>query len=348
MIDLDKIEQDAVQRTRKAKTQQALVELRAEILGKKGSLGLALKNLGELPAAERPQAGKQINIIKQKIEQTFEKAEQRLLAAEQKKELEAGRCDVTLPGRRTAFGLPHPLRLVEEEIIRALIPLGFTVAEGPIVEHDWYNFAALNFPPDHPARDTQDTLFVTEQVLLRTHTSNVQIRTMTKQGPPVRILAPGMVFRHDEIDATHSPTFHQIEGLWVDEKATFADMKGVLRRFACHVFGPQTRIRFRPSFFPFTEPSAEVDVTCVVCHGQGGECRVCKGTGWVEILGAGMVDPEVFTAVGYDPDVVQGFAFGVGVERVAMLRYGVDDMRLFFENDLRFLRQFSRAPLAVV
>ena len=248
---------------------------------------------------------------------------------------------MTLPGRRVVPGLPHPLRLVERDIIRALDGLGFTVAEGPHVENDWYNFEALNFPPDHPARDTQDTFFVADKILLRTHTSNVQVRTMVRGKPPIRLLAPGMVFRHDEIDATHTPCFHQIEGLWVDDHATFADLKGVLHVFAGRVFGPDRRVRFRPSFFPFTEPSAEMDVSCALCDGKGGTCRPCKGTGWIEIMGAGMVDPAVFEAVGYDPEKVQGYAFGMGIERIALLRWGVDDIRLFYENDLRFLEQFS-------
>jgi phenylalanyl-tRNA synthetase alpha chain len=282
-----------------------------------------------------------INEIKKKLDSALLDAAARIQDLRKGEQLAEGRCDVTLPGRRQAPGLPHPLRIVEAEIIDALTPLGFEVVDGRQVEHDWYNFEALNLPEDHPARDMQDTFFLGPQVVLRTHTSNVQIRTMVERKPPVRILAPGMVFRNDDVDPTHSPVFHQIEGLWIDEGATFADLKGVLKKFATELFGPATQLRLRPSFFPFTEPSAEVDVTCIVCSAQAADCRVCKGTGWLEILGAGMVDPAVMKAVGYDPDRYQGFAFGAGIERIAMLRWGVDDIRLFYENDRRFLEQFG-------
>ncbi|MEE8410662.1 MAG: phenylalanine--tRNA ligase subunit alpha [Myxococcota bacterium] len=345
MEDLKKIERSGVQRAKRAKTLADLANIRAEFLGKKGKLGLALRSLGKLPADERPTAGQNINAVKIKIESVVDERAQTLEAKQRQVELEAGRFDVTLPGRRKLPGAPHPLRLVEQEIIDALVGLGFTIALGPLVEHDWYNFEALNIPEDHPTRDMQDTFFVAPRVVLRTHTSNVQVRTMIERKPPVRILAPGMVFRHDDVDPTHSPVFHQVEGLWVDDKVTFADLKGVLLRFAQYIFGPDTKIRWRPSFFPFTEPSAEVDVSCFDCSGTGtgkeAACRLCKGTGWIEILGAGMVDPSVLEAVGYDPEQVQGFAFGVGVERVAILRWGIEDIRLFFENDLRFLEQFS-------
>ncbi|MBI5509226.1 MAG: phenylalanine--tRNA ligase subunit alpha [Deltaproteobacteria bacterium] len=341
MEDLKRIERSVLARARRAKAPADVAEIRAEVLGKKGPLGLALRSLGELPAEERPAAGQKINQLKGKIEAALDEAHARVQANARADELESGAQDVTLPGRRVVPGNPHPLRIVERDIIRALESLGFAVAHGPQVEHDWYNFEALNFPPDHPARDTQDTFFVSDAVVLRTHTSNVQIRTMVKGKPPIRILAPGMVFRHDEIDATHTPCFHQIEGLWVDDKATFADLKGVLHVFAARLFGPERKVRFRPSFFPFTEPSAEMDVSCALCGGSGkGGCRPCKGTGWIEIMGAGMVDPAVFEAVGYDPEKVQGFAFGMGLERIALLRWGVDDIRLFYENDLRFLEQF--------
>ncbi len=344
MEDLKKIERSAVARAARAKSNQDLAQIRSDVLGKKGALGKALVGLRELPADERPKAGQLVNQIKAKIEAALTSAQERIAAAEAASELERGRCDVTLPSRRVPVGAPHPLRLVERDVIRSLLSLGFSLAEGPLVEHDWYNFEALNIPEHHPARDMQDTFFVAERVVLRTHTSNVQIRTMTKRQPPVRIIAPGMVFRHDEVDPTHSPVFHQVEGLWIDEHATFADLKGVLHRFAEHLFGPGTVVRLRPSFFPFTEPSAEVDVTCSGCGGKGGACRVCKGTGWLEVLGAGMVDPAVLLAVGYDHERVQGFAFGAGIERIALLRYGVDDMRLFYENDLRFLQQFGAPP----
>ena len=344
--DLKRIERSALQRIKRAKSYDAVAQLRAEVLGKKGSLGQAMRALGELPPEERPAAGKKINELKVRLEEALAQASETLAARALADELERGRVDVTLPGRRTVRGAEHPLRMVEDELVRSLGRMGFTVAEGPLVETDWYNFEALNFPPDHPARDMQDTFFCGERVVLRTHTSNVQIRAMVRQPPPVRVLSVGMVFRHDEVDPTHSPVFHQIEGLWVDERATFADLKGLLRRMIADLFGPEVSLRFRPSFFPFTEPSAEVDLSCFACGGHGrvnGDttCRLCKGTGWIEILGCGMVDPAVLSAVGYDPEVVQGFAFGAGLERIAMLRWGVDDIRLFYENDARFLRQFS-------
>jgi len=296
-------------------------------------LGQALRSVSALPEAERPQRRKEINIVKQKIAAALDGAAESMAQAEREAKLLAGHYDVTLPGRRTVQGYPHPLRLVEEEVFRALSSLGFTVTNGPLIEHDWYNFEALNIPQDHPARDMQDTFFLAPSVVLRTHTSNVQIRTMLKQDPPVRIVAPGMVFRNDAVDATHSPVFHQVEGLWIDEKATFGDLKGVLQRFAVQLFGPEAKVRLRPSYFPFTEPSAEVDVGY----------KTSKGDEWLEVLGAGMVHPEVLKAVGYDPDKVQGFAFGAGIERIAMLRYGIKDIRLFYENDLRFLGQFGGA-----
>ncbi len=341
MEDLKKIEKSALTKANRAKTRDDLVQLRSDVLGKKGTLGQALAGLKDLPPEERPKAGQLVNQIKARIEAALTAAEDRVKERETQAELEAGRADVTLPGRRVVPGAPHPLRLVQEEIIANLASLGFTVADGPLVEHDWYNFEALNIPPDHPSRDMQDTFFLAPRVVLRTHTSNVQIRTMKRRKPPVRILAPGMVFRHDEIDPTHSPVFHQIEGLWIDERATFADLKGLLHRFAESLFGMGSKVRLRPSFFPFTEPSAEVDVSCFACGGQGTPgCRVCKSTGWVEIMGCGMVDPAVLEAVGYDPEEVQGFAFGAGIERIAILKYGIEDIRLFYENDARFLEQF--------
>lgn len=340
MDDLKSIESAALERLKNARSEQDLAQIRADVLGKKGALGLAMQGLRKLAAAERPQAGQRINEVKSAIEVAVAEAQARVNASSANAELEAGRYDVTLPGRRLLPGAPHPLRLVEVEVLRTLAGLGFTVAEGPLVEHDWYNFEALNMPEDHPARDMHDTFFVAPQVVLRTHTSNVQTRVMLNRQPPLRIVAPGVAFRHDEVDPTHSPAFHQIEGFWVDEKVTFADLKGVLHRVAEHLFGAGAKVRFRPSFFPFTEPSAEVDVSCSACGGKGGACRVCKGTGWLEILGSGMIDSAVLEAVGYDPERVQGFAFGMGIERIAMLRYGVDDMRVFYENDLRFLQQF--------
>ena len=342
MEDLKRIERDVLQRAKKAKSSADIALVRSEVLGKKGSLGAVLRGLGSVPAEERPAVGQKINEVKARIEAALDEAASRIEAASREAEQAAGRFDVTLPGRRVLPGAPHPLRLIEQEIIGCLSTLGFSVAEGPLVEHDWYNFEALNIPADHPARDMQDTFFLAPRVVLRTHTSNVQIRTMVGRQPPVRILAPGMVFRHDDVDATHSPAFHQVEGLWVDERATFADLKGVLRKLLAHLFGPEARARFRPSYFPFTEPSAEVDVSCIECKGTPRlTCRICKGTGWLEVLGSGMVDPAVLQAVGYDPEKVQGFAFGIGVERIAILRWGIEDIRLFYENDLRFLEQYS-------
>lgn len=343
MEDLAQIQRSALQRIRRAKTFDALNKLRAEVLGKQGPLGVALRQLSDLPPDARREAGHALHGIKTKLEEALRARNDVLTEAQRNAQLRGAAVDVTRAGRRTLPGWTHPLRIVEGDIIRSLTRIGFSVVDGPEVEHDWYNFEALNMPQDHPARDMHDTFFVAPRVVLRTHTSNVQIRTMVKRKPPVRIIAPGMVFRHDEVDPTHSPVFHQVEGLWVDAQATFADLKGVLHRFATDLFGPQVALRFRPSFFPFTEPSAEVDITCVVCGAAQPSCRVCKGTGWLEILGAGMVHPAVLQSVGYDPETVQGFAFGAGIERIAMLRWGIGDIRLFYENDLRFLQQFSPA-----
>ena len=331
-VDLEKLEKTALEQAQAARSENELAEIRSKLLGKKGTLGQALKGMGKLSPEERKAEGQRINEVKGRIEAAMREAEGRLEAAAQEEALRSGRFDVTLPGRRLGVGAPHPLRLIEERVIECLTPLGFTVADGPLTEHDWYNFGALNFPANHPSRDMQDTFFVSDEVLLRTHTSNVQIRIMEQRPAPVRILAPGMVFRKDEVDATHSPVFHQIEGLWIDENTTFADLKGVLRRIAIHLFGDSTEVRFRPSFFPFTEPSLEMDVKAPGLAG---------GTGWMELLGAGMVHPNVLAAVGYDPEKVQGFAFGMGIERLAMQAFGVDDIRNFYENDLRFLEQFG-------
>lgn len=346
--DLAEIERASLARVGEAQSLDDIAKVRAELLGKKGSLSALMRTLAELPPEERPLAGQKINQVKAKIEGALDEKkaviEQRHLDAE----LSRSQIDVTLPGRRVFPGAAHPLRQVEADIIRSLASLGFEVVDGPHVETDWYNFEALNFPPDHPARDMQDTFFCADKVLLRTHTSNVQIRTMTRRKPPVRIISLGMVFRHDEVDPSHSPVFHQVEGLWIDERASFADLKGVLRKMVGDLFGGESRLRFRPSFFPFTEPSAEVDMQCFACGGGGkvsadggSRCSVCKGSGWIEILGSGMVDPAVLEAVGYNPDQVQGFAFGAGIERIAMLRWGISDIRLFYENDLRFLQQFT-------
>lgn len=316
---------------------EQLQDIRISLLGRKGELTALMKGLGSLSVAERPIVGQLVNTVRADIESALgtaiESAEEKVIAAR----LQSERIDTSLPGRRPQKGTKHPVSLVIEEICSIFAGLGFAVAEGPEIEHDWYNFEALNFPPEHPARDMQDTFFVENDMLLRTHTSPVQIRTMLKQKPPVRIIAPGTVYRCDS-DATHSPMFHQIEGLMIDAGVTFGDLKGILTVFTNQLFGQKTGVRLRPSYFPFTEPSAEVDIACVMCGGRG--CRVCKNSGWLEILGAGMVDPEVYRHVQYDAESISGFAFGMGIERIAMLKYGISDMRLLFENDVRFLGQF--------
>lgn len=334
---LEKLRIAAVAEIESAGSEEELQSLKVRYLGKKGEITSIMKGIGSLTPEERPQIGQVVNSVRDALETAFETAEktvrERFKADRLKKEL----IDVTLPGRRPKAGTKHPVTMVIEEISDIFAGLGFLVAEGPEIELDYYNFEALNFPKDHPARDMQDTFFVQNNLLLRTHTSPVQIRTMINQKPPLRIIAPGTVYRCD-YDATHSPMFHQIEGLMVDKGVTFGDLKGILTVFTNQMFGADIGVRLRPSFFPFTEPSAEVDIACVICRGKG--CRVCKNTGWLEILGAGMVDPEVFRHVDYDAEQVSGFAFGMGIERVAMLKYGINDMRLLFENDVRFLSQF--------
>lgn len=334
---LEHLLMEAVAELNKADSEEYLQEIRVRYLGKKGLLTAIMKGLGGIPAEERPSVGQTANIVKDSIEEKL-KTKLSVLREQNKSErLQKEKVDVTLPGRRRAMGTKHPCTLVTEEISEIFAGLGFQVAEGPEIEFDYYNFEALNIPKDHPARDMQDSFYISENMLLRTHTSPVQIRTMLKHSPPVRIIAPGTVYRCDS-DATHSPMFHQIEGLLVDKGISFGDLKGILTIFVNQYFGNGTGVRLRPSFFPFTEPSAEVDIACVICKGKG--CRICKNTGWLEILGAGMVDPEVFRHVGYDPELYTGFAFGMGIERIAMLRYGIKDMRLLFDNDVRFLSQF--------
>jgi phenylalanyl-tRNA synthetase alpha chain len=314
-----------------------LFQLKVNYLGKKGSVTAALKSLSSATPEERPLLGKNINDVKQFIEAELSTKEAFLKSEALKKQLTAGSIDITLPGKYTTFGQRHPISKVLYEIVDIFVRMGFSVEEGPEVELDYYNFEALNFPKEHPARDMQDTFFVSDDIVLRTHTSPVQIRGMEKRKPPVRFIAPGKVYRCDA-DITHTPMFHQVEGLMVDKDVTFSNLKGILQAFLHQMFGPDTPVRFRPSFFPFTEPSAEVDIGCILCGGAG--CRVCKTSGWLEILGAGMVNPAVFEYVGYDPEVYSGFAFGMGIERIAMLKYSIDDIRLFFENDIRFLEQF--------
>jgi len=315
---------------------EALEQIRIRILGRKGELTEILRGLGALPPEIRREVGQQANALKARIEAALEARQQALRAGLLDELAVREAIDITLPGRPIQRGSLHPITATLYEIVEIFQRLGFSVAEGPEVELDYYNFEALNIPKDHPARDMQDTFYITDDVVLRTHTSPVQIRVMEAQPPPVKIVAPGRVYRRDA-DPTHSPMFHQVEGLFVDYGVSFADLKATLQAFVDQFFGAATRLRFRPSYFPFTEPSAEVDIGCVLCDGAG--CRVCKGGGYLEILGAGMVDPEVFRMVRYDPEIT-GYAFGMGVERIAMLRYGIDDIRLFFENDLRFLQQF--------
>jgi phenylalanyl-tRNA synthetase alpha chain len=335
---VDAIAAEARDAIARAASSAELEQLRVRFLGRQGTLTLLLRSLGALPAKERPLVGAAANELKRELGALLEVRLGQTRETERKQERARRRYDLTLPGRRPPQGTLHPLTRVQDEIIGIFVGLGFSVAEGPEIESDYYNFEALNIPRDHPARDMQDTFYLSEDTLLRTHTSPVQIRTMQAQRPPVRIVCPGKVYRRDA-DITHSPMFHQVEGLAVDRDISMGDLKGTLELFAREMFGPRSRIRFRPSFFPFTEPSAEVDVVCFLCGGEG--CRVCKQSGWLEILGSGMVHPQVLKNVGYDPEEVTGWAFGMGIERIAMLKYGVDDIRLFFENDLRFLNQFA-------
>ena len=318
---------------------RALEEIRNRYLSRKsGLLTTQLQNLPNIPAAERAAFGQAANQVKRKIESALEQLKARLSSVEKNAALERERLDVTLPGNRRRLGHRHPLTKVRREIEEIFVAMGYTVEDGPEVESTYYNFEALNIPASHPARDPKDTFYVSDDVVLRTHTSPVQIRTMEKMKPPVRIICPGRVYRRDAADATHTPMFHQIEGLFVDEGVTFSDLKGTLERFHKQFFGEKTETRFRPSFFPFTEPSAEVDLSCIFCDRSG--CRVCKQTGWIEVMGSGMVNPRVLAFVNYDAEKYTGFAFGLGIERYHMLKYGTGDIQLYYQNDLRFLEQF--------
>jgi len=336
---LERIHHAALAALQTAQTEAEVEQLRIRFLGRKGELTEAVRGLREVPPAERPAIGAFLNQIKDEVERRIEESLTALRQTERERRIATERVDVTLPGCRRIPGHLHPLTQTLEEIIDIFVGLGFSVAEGPEIEDEYHNFTALNVPADHPARDMQDTLFVTDGYVLRTHTSPVQIRVMETHQPPLRVIAPGACYRHD-YDATHSPMLHQIEGFMVDHRVTFADLKGVLTLALRRIFGDQTRLRFRASFFPFTEPSAEVDIGCVLCHGDDPQCTMCKGSGWLEILGSGLIDPNVFRAVGYDPEAVSGFAFGLGVDRVAMLKYQINDIRLLFANDMRFLQQF--------
>jgi len=319
---------------------EQIEDVRVRVLGRSGELTAILRSMGQVPAEQRPAIGRMVNEIKGELEARIAELQNRLSLAALERSLREERLDVTLPGIRIRRGRLHPITQTENRMLDILVGLGFEVAATPDVEDDFHNFGALNFPPDHPAREMQDTFFLGGGQLLRTHTSNGQIRVMEQRTPPLAVVCPGNCYRPDELSVRYSPMFTQIEGFMVDEAGviTMAHLKGVLSEFVRRIFGPATKVRFRASFFPFTEPSAEVDINCVFCGGSG--CRVCKNTGWIEILGAGMIHPNVLRAVGCDPDQYQGFAFGIGVERVAQLKLGVDDMRLFFENDLRFLNQF--------
>jgi len=318
---------------------RSLEDIRNRYLSRKsGLLTTQLQNLRNIPATERAAFGQAANQVKGKIESALEQLEARLSTAEKNAALERERLDVTLPGNRRRLGHQHPLTKVRREIEEIFVAMGYAVEDGPEVETTYYNFEALNIPASHPARDPKDTFYVSDDVVLRTHTSPVQIRTMEKVKPPVRIICPGRVYRRDAADATHTPMFHQVEGLFVDEGVTFSDLKGTLERFHKQFFGEKTETRFRPSFFPFTEPSAEVDLSCIFCDRSG--CRVCKQTGWIEVMGAGMVNPKVLSFVDYDPEKYAGFAFGLGIERYHMLKYGIGDIQLYYQNDFRFLEQF--------
>ena len=337
---LNEIRESVRSTLNKAKESSHIEDLRVHVLGRKGELTALLKGMGKLSPEERPVVGQKVNALRQEIEGWLDEKSRELAAKERQARLNAETLDISIPGDEIKVGNPHPLSTTLEKIIDIFVGMGFSVAEGPEVELDRYNFELLNLPKDHPARDAQDTFYFNENILLRTHTSPVQARTMLAQKPPIRVICPGRVYRADEVDATHSPVFSQCEGLVVDEGVTMGDLKGTLDTFARELYGEGIRTRFRPSFFPFTEPSAEVDVTCAACKGEG--CRICKGTGWIEILGAGMVNPHVLEMCGIDPKRYTGFAFGIGIERVTNLKYNVPDMRLLFENDLRFLSQFGK------
>jgi len=319
------------------RTEEDVLKVKAKYLGRKGELTNLFRQLGSLPSEERPKIGGLANEIKGWIEETLEDFSAKIKQEERERLLSTQKVDVTMPGRRIPLGRVHPITKTIDEIVEIFEGLGFEVVEGPEIETDYYNFEALNIPKDHPSRDMQDTFYITEELILRTHTSPVQIRTMESRKPPIRIVSPGAVYRRDS-DVSHTPMFHQIEGLVVAKDVSLADLKGTLTLFIQKLFGPHTPLRFRPSFFPFTEPSAEVDIQCILCRGEG--CRLCSGSGWLEILGSGMVDPKVFEMIDYDPEEYTGFAFGLGIERIAMLIYGINDIRLFFENDIRFLEQF--------
>ena len=335
---ISEIHAKMVQELSEATSRQTLEDVRVRILGKKGELTALLRSMGQLAPEERPAAGQMINEAREKLTAQLEEKIQEFRAREREEALRNERIDVTQPAKEQEAGVVHPIHLVMNEMVECFTGMGFEVMEGPEVELDHYNFELMNIPKNHPARDAQDTFYVDDNIVLRTHTSPMQARVMLSRKPPIRVICPGRVYRADEVDATHSPVFHQMEGLVVDKDVNMADLRGTLNAFAEKIYGKGITTRFRPSFFPFTEPSTEVDLTCSSCHGKG--CRVCKGTGWIEVLGAGMVHPKVLEMCGIDSTVYSGFAFGVGLERIAMLRYGISDMRLLYEGDVRFLSQF--------
>ena len=335
---LEAIRAAALSALESADVEQDIESLRVKFLGKKGELTAILKQMGGLSPEERPQMGQLVNEAKQELENRIAEKKQDIKAKAAELKLQAETIDITLPGKVTRKGSLHPLSIVTDDMIDIFRSMGFDVVDGPEVETDHYCFECLNVPADHPARDMQDTFYLGKDLLLRTQTSAAQIRTMENRKPPIRVVCPGRVFRADEVDATHSPVFHQMEGLVVDKGITMCDLKGVLEQFAREIYGPETKVKFRPSFFPFTEPSAEVDLTCANCKGAG--CRMCKGTGWIEVLGAGMVNPHVLEMCGIDPKKYSGFAFGMGVERIALLKHNIPNLRYLYENDLRFLTQY--------
>lgn len=335
---LEKIKLEALDRMEAADSLDTLNEIRVAYLGKKGELTSVLKSMKDVAPEDRPKVGQMVNEVRELLETKLEETKTALMKKARKEQMEKEVIDVTLPAKKIRMGHSHPNFIALSELERIFVGMGYEVVEGPEVEYDRYNFEKLNIPKGHPARDEQDTFYINDTILLRSQTSPVQVRVMETRKPPIRIIAPGRVFRSDAVDATHSPSFHQIEGLVIDKNITFADLKGTLEEFAKELFGPETKVKFRPHHFPFTEPSAEVDVSCFKCGGKG--CRFCKGSGWIEILGCGMVHPKVLEMCDIDPEEYSGFAFGIGLERIALLKYEIDDMRLLYENDIRFLKQF--------
>jgi phenylalanyl-tRNA synthetase alpha chain len=335
---LQEIKEKALEQINSTDSLEKLNEVRVAFLGKKGELTEVLKGMKDVSPEERPAVGQIVNDTRKSIEEVLENAKKNLATKLREAQLKSEVIDVTLPAKKNNVGHSHPDTLALEEVERIFVGMGYEVVEGPEVEYDYYNFEALNIPANHPAKDEQDTFYINDKIVLRTQTSSVQVHEMEKGRLPIKMISPGRVYRADEVDATHSPCFHQVEGLVIDENVTFADLKGTLAEWARQYFGPDTKVKFRPHHFPFTEPSAEMDVTCFKCGGKG--CRMCKGEGWIEILGCGMVHPHVFEMCGIDKDKYTGFAFGIGLERIADLKYEIDDMRLLYENDIRFLKQF--------